>query len=82
MNGEKHICHQNFVIENLKKQIDNLIEFKGEMKVNVEFIKEAIEDIKNNHLKHINNKINALLFTVLGSVFIMIISLFIKLIIK
>jgi len=78
--SEKHICNQ--VIENLEKRVNYLMEFKGEMKANVEFIKEAIEDIKNNHLKHINSKINALLFTVLGSVFIMIISLFIKLIIK
>ena len=41
-------------------------------------IEEELDIIRNNELKHLNYKINALLFTVLGSVILMIIIFGIK----
>ena len=38
-----------------------------------ETIEKDLKDIKDNDIMHINKKLNALLFTVLGSVFIVII---------
>ena len=75
---KEHECFQNSIIKRLEDQVSELLEFRGEMKANVKFIREAIEEIKNNHLKHINNKINTLLFTVLAGVFLALLTLMIN----
>lgn len=67
------ICTQLERLSRLEKQTDDLIEFKGKVDANIEIIKSEISDIKNNHLYHLNRKINTLLFVVLSSVFITII---------
>ena len=56
-------------IKRLEKQTDELIEFKGLVGGAMEFIKKELYEIKNNHLYHLNKKLNGLLFVVLASVF-------------
>ena len=59
-----------------QKQDDNiksLFEFKGSTEQSLAGLWSVIKEIKDNHLYHINKKINALLFTVLGSVFVAVI---------
>lgn len=41
----------------------------GIRKMEIEGVEKTVVDIRDNHLKHVNLKLNALLFTVLGSVF-------------
>lgn len=61
-----HNCKQ-------EDKIQTLCEFEGATKSNITTLFNMVKDIKDNDLRHITTKINALLFTVLGSVFIAII---------
>lgn len=62
-----HDCRQ-------EDKIQKLCEFKGATEAQVKTLFTMVQDIRDNHLKHINTKINALLFTVLAGVFIAILS--------
>ena len=64
-----HECFQRERISKLEDKTNKMCEFKGGVESDIKTIFNLIEDIKNNHLRHLNRKINALLFTVLGSVF-------------
>ena len=50
----------------------------GANKISIDSVKNEVSSLKKNDLKHINIKINALLFTVLGSVFIAVIIIAIR----
>lgn len=69
-------------LKRAEEQIDTLIEFKGETQAHLKHIMVDMTDIKENELRHLNKKINILLFTVLASVFASIIVLGIKAILK
>lgn len=56
-----------------KQSEKEIYEFMGATKTAIEGIHESIDSIKNNHLKHIDAKMNGLLFTVLASVIIAVI---------
>ena len=61
-----------------EEKIQKLCEFKGATESDIKTLFHLVTDIKENELKHINTKINALLFTVLGSVFVTIIVFAVK----
>ena len=50
-----------------------LTKFQGRTESDIDTIKLDLHEIKENHLKHLNDKLTGLLFTVLGSVFIAVI---------
>ena len=65
-----HECYQEDRLLQVEGKANKLCEFKGSTESDLKTLFSMVKDIKDNHLKHINSKINALLFTVLGSVFI------------
>ena len=79
----KEIVKENF--DTVKRDIVTLCDAVSNLNLTVnklpcdqrneryDHINNELEIIRNNELRHLNNKINALLFTVLGSVFIIII---------
>ena len=71
----EHDCIQN-------NKITSLCKFQGSTESDIKTIFKTLSDIKNNDLRHVNTKLNALLFTVLGSVFVAIIVIAIKLLTK
>lgn len=62
-------------IENLEKHKDIVNVFIGETKANIQNIKEMITSLKENEIRHLNQKLSWLLFLVLGSVFAAIIKI-------
>ena len=77
-----HECYQAKRIELNEKNIDNLLKFQGGVEENIKTIFKILKEIKENEIKHLNMKINALLFTVLCSVIVLIITTAIKNFIK
>lgn len=67
----EHNCKQ-------EKTIKDLVEFKGSTESSLKTIFNLIEDIKNNDLKHLNMKLNALLFTVIATIFAGIIKILLE----
>lgn len=63
---DDHNCKQ-------EDKIQKLCEFKGSTESDITTLFNMVKDIKDNDLRHINTKINALLFTVLGSVFVTVV---------
>lgn len=65
-------CVQRDRIGSLEEKANKLCKFQGSTESDIKTIFNILDDIRVNHLRHLNQKINALLFTVLGSVFIAI----------
>lgn len=68
-----HDCIQTDRINKLEENTNEVLEFKGSTLSSLKSIFKSLDEIKNNHLHHVNIKLNALLFTVLGSVFVAVV---------
>ena len=69
---DEHRCFQKDRIGVLEKDAKTLTEFKGSTESDIKTIFITLNDIKDNHLVHLNQKLNWLLFSVLGSVFVVV----------
>jgi len=70
---DDHSCYQNGRLSRLEDKTNKLCIFQGSTESDIKTLFNIMEDIRDNHLRHLNNKLNVLLFTVLGSVFVFVI---------
>ncbi|RKY38607.1 MAG: hypothetical protein DRP75_04185 [Candidatus Omnitrophota bacterium] len=67
-----HECMQD-------KTIKELVRMSGEVEANIKILFKTIKEIKENDLRHLNAKIDAMLFSVLAMLIIAILRWFLKL---